>query len=255
MSEIEKLSKNGIGTLIGVISGKGGVGKSTTSVLLARALRAAGHSVGILDADITGPSIPRLLGLAGQSGLSENDRIIPLQDKQGISLVSVNMFLKDENDPVIWRGPLLANALKQFYNDTNWGNPDYLIVDFPPGTSDLVLTGFQSLPFDGVISVATPQDFVSMIVSKSVNMAHKSNVRVFGLIENMGTMVCPKCNEEFRLFKQQTDLQTSLGVPLLASFPWYPELAQAETLEWETLPEKLKDQVNAVLKALPGKSA
>jgi len=242
MGDLEKLPKKGIKRVIGVISGKGGVGKSTTTVLLARALASRSFSVGILDADITGPSIPRLLGVEGISGESENEKLLPLIDEQGIKLISVNMFLKDEDDPVIWRGPLLANALQQFFGDAEWGDLDYLIVDFPPGTADVVLTGFQQLPLDGVVVVATPQDFVSMIVSKSVKMAVKTDTTVLGLVENMGAMVCPHCNKEFSLFS--TDLAqksaTGIGLPLLARFAWRKELAQAGALRWDSLPADLR---------------
>ncbi len=235
--EIEKLPKKGIKRIVAVAGGKGGVGKSTTTVLLARALAERGRSVGVLDADITGPSIPRLMGLEGVGGESDGEVLIPLVDGQGIKLVSINMYLKEEDDPVIWRGPLLAGALTQFYNEADWGDLDYLVVDFPPGTSDVVLTAFQQLPLDGVAVVATPQDFVSMIVRKFVNMAVKTDTPVLGLVENMGSMVCPRCGEELTLFAQgkAADSAAALGLPLLARVPWTVELAQSGTLRWEGL--------------------
>lgn len=241
-TELERLPKNGIKRIVGVASGKGGVGKSTTTVLLGRALAARGYSVGILDADITGPSIPRLLGLEGIAGEGDGEKLLPLEDEQGIKLVSINMFLKEEDDPVVWRGPLLAGALKQFYEDSAWGDLDYLLIDFPPGTADVVLTAFQQLPVDGLVVVATPQDFVSMIVAKSVKMAVKVDIPVLGLVENMGAMVCPHCGEEFRLFAQQgsADSAAKLGLPLLARFAWRKELAQAGALRWQDLPAELR---------------
>lgn len=242
MSEIEKLPKKGIKRIIGVVSGKGGVGKSTTSVLLAQALASRGFSTGILDADITGPSIPRLLGLEGQRGESDGEKLYPLEAEGSIKLVSINMFLSDEDDPVVWRGPLLSGALKQFYDETDWGELDYLVVDFPPGTADVVLSGFQQLPLDGIVVVATPQDFVSMIVSKSVKMAMKTETRVLGLVENMGAMICPHCGKEFNLFNQgtTTDSAQKLKLPLLARFAWRQELAQHGALVWNSLPKDLR---------------
>jgi len=242
MSEIEKLPKNGIKRIVGVASGKGGVGKSTTTVLLARALASRGYSVGILDADITGPSIPRLLGLEGIAGESDGERLLPLQDEQGIKVMSINMFMQEEDDPVIWRGPLLAGALTQFYKDADWGELDYLVVDFPPGTADVVLTAFQQLHVDGVVIVATPQDFVSMIVRKSVKMAVKTETPVLGFVENMGAMVCPECGKEFSLFAHSisADSAGKLGLPLLARFAWRRELAQSGALSWPTLPADLR---------------
>ena len=242
MSGIEKMPKKGIKRIIGVASGKGGVGKSTTTVLLARALVSRGYSVGILDADITGPSIPRLLGMEGISGESDGQKLLPLVDEQGIKFMSINMFMKEEDDPVIWRGPLLAGALTQFYNDADWGELDYLVVDFPPGTADVVLTAFQQLHIDGLVIVATPQDFVSMIVRKSVKMAVQTGTPVLGLVENMGAMVCPECGKEFSLFSQTvaSDSANKLGLPLLARFAWRKDLAQAGALSWDGLPADLR---------------
>ena len=242
MKGLEKLGKRNIRRIIGVASGKGGVGKSTTTVLLARALAASGRSVGVLDGDLTGPSAPRLFGVSGKPGEGTGDKMLPLVDGQGIKLVSINMYLPSEDDPVIWRGPLLGKALTQFYGDAEWGELDYLIVDFPPGTGDVVLTGFQQLPVDGLVIVATPQDFVSMIVRKSVKMAVKTKIPVLGFVENMGAMVCPHCGEEFNLFAQGSaaDSAAELGVPLLARFAWRKELAQAGAIVWEDLPADLR---------------
>lgn len=239
---VEKFSKMGIKHLIGVVSGKGGVGKSTTSVLLAQALAARGYKTGLLDADMTGPSILRLLGLEGLKGESDGEKIYPLEADQGIKVISVNMFLPDEDEPVIWRGPLLSGALKQFYEEVAWGELDYLVVDFPPGTSDVVLSGFQQLPLDGIVVMVTPQDFVSMIVAKSVKMAVKTNVKVLGMIENMGSMVCPHCGTEFSLFAQGQAREgtENLQLPVLARFPWRQELAQRGALIWDELPKDVQ---------------
>jgi Mrp family chromosome partitioning ATPase len=239
---LERLGKQNIKHIVGVASGKGGVGKSTTTVLLARALAAAGNSVGILDGDITGPSMPRLLGMEGRKGESTGERMLPLIDEQGIKLISINMYLPAEDDPVIWRGPLLGRALTQFFGDADWGDLDYLVIDFPPGTGDVVLSGFQQLPVDGLVIVATPQDFVSMIVRKSVKMATKTKIPVLGLVENMGAMVCPHCGEEFSLFAQGNAAASAgeLALPLLARFAWRKELAQASSLVWDALPADLR---------------
>ncbi|MCA1951206.1 MAG: Mrp/NBP35 family ATP-binding protein [Treponema sp.] len=246
---IEKFSKMGIKHLIGVVSGKGGVGKSTTSVLLAQALAARGYKTGLLDADITGPSIPRLFGLEGLKGESDGEKLYPLEADQGIKVISVNMFLPEEDEPVIWRGPLLSRALKQFYEEVAWGELDYLVVDFPPGTSDVVLSGFQQLPLDGIVVVVTPQDFVSMIVAKSVKMAVKTNVKVLGMVENMGSMICPHCGSEFTLFAQGQAREGSenLQMPVLARFPWRQELAQRGALIWSHLPADLQAAADALV--------
>lgn len=165
-----------IKSVIGVVSGKGGVGKSTVAVLLAQALAAKGKSVGILDADITGPSMPRLLGLETFRAESDGEKLFPIENEEGIKLLSINLFHEDEDAPVIWRGPLLGGAIKQFWEDTEWGELDFLVVDFPPGTSDVALTAFQTIPFAGVVIVATPQDYVSMIVRKSVRKIGRAHV-------------------------------------------------------------------------------
>lgn len=239
----------GIKHLIGVVSGKGGVGKSTTSVLLAQALAARGYKTGLLDADMTGPSIPRLFGLEGLKGESDGEKLYPLEADQGIKVISVNMFLPEEDEPVIWRGPLLSGALKQFYEEVAWGELDYLVVDFPPGTSDVVLSGFQQLPLDGIVVVVTPQDFVSMIVAKSVKMAIKTDVKVLGMVENMGSMICPHCGTEFTLFAQGQAREGSekLQMPVLARFPWRQELAQRGALIWDQLPADLQSTADALV--------
>ncbi len=240
MSFMEKLPKEGIGKLIGIASGKGGVGKSTTTVLLASALAVQGKKVGILDADFTGPSIPRLLGMEDQRGEADGDNMLPAKNADGILFLSINMFLDKEDEPVIWRGPLLGGALTQFFKDALWGELDFLLIDFPPGTGDVLLTAFQQLPIDGLLIVATPQDFVSMIVRKSISMAVKTNTPVLGYVENMGSMLCPHCGKEYPLFSQEGQPDRPQSLPLLARFPWRKEFAQHGGLVWQKLPEDLK---------------
>jgi len=228
--------------VIGVGSGKGGVGKSTVAVLLAQALASKGRKVGILDADITGPSIPRLMGLSSFRGENNGTQIIPLEGENGIKIVSINLFVGDEETPVVWRGPLLSKAVEQFWNDTAWGELDYLIVDFPPGTGDVQITAFNSLPVDGLIVTATPQSLVSMIVSKAVRMAGMVDAPVLGVVETMGALACPHCGEQIPLFDSLDGktIQEALGLPLLARFPWRKEIAQARELSWDKLPKDLR---------------
>jgi Mrp family chromosome partitioning ATPase len=228
--------------VIGVASGKGGVGKSTVAVLLAEALAARGRNVGIMDADITGPSIPRLMGLSSFRGESDGRSIIPVQSENGLKVVSINFFVDTESTPVVWRGPLLSKAVEQFWNDSVWGELDYLIVDFPPGTADVQITAFNTLPVDGVIAVATPQSLVSMIVAKAVRMATMVDAPVLGIVETMGAMSCPHCGRTIPLFDSLDgqSIQNALGLPLLASLPWRKEIAQARELRWADLPADLR---------------
>lgn len=243
----EKKPNPGIKRVVGVMSGKGGVGKSTVAVLLAQSLAARGRSVGLLDADITGPSIPRLLGVEGFRGESDGRRLFPVVNEEGIKVLSINLFTEDEEAPVVWRGPLLAKALEQFWGDAEWGELDYLVVDFPPGTSDLVLSAFQTIPFAGMVVVGTPQDYVSMIVKKSVNMAAMLEAPVLGIVENMRTMVCPGCGESVALFHDGgEDSAARLGLPLLASLPWRREVVQARSIRWAELPAALRKDADRV---------
>ncbi len=243
----EKKINPRIKRVIGVASGKGGVGKSTVAVLLAEALAARGRSVGILDADITGPSIPRLLGIDSFRAESDGERLIPIVNEEGIKALSINLFNEHEDEPVIWRGPLLAKAIEQFWGDTDWGDLDYLIVDFPPGTSDIALTAFQNIPFAGIVVVATPQDYVSMIVSKQVKMAGMLNATVLGIVENMRTLVCPGCGEVVQLFDDgSAGASAHLGLPLLASLSWRKEVAQARSIRWTALPEAVQKDADHI---------
>ena len=229
--------------VIGVISGKGGVGKSLVSGLLATELARKGHKVGILDADITGPSIPKMFGLSGLHVFGQGDKIIPAQSKGGIKIMSTNLILENENDPVLWRGPMLMGTLKQFYEDTLWGDIDYLLVDMPPGTGDVALTVFQSLPIEGVVIVSSPQDLVQVIVGKAVKMAAMMNVPVLGVVENMSYMECPECGHKLEPFgpSHLQEIVDEFKVADLGRIPIDPKVAascDAGTFESE-LPEGL----------------
>lgn len=214
---------NKIKYVIGVMSGKGGVGKSTVSALLARALNKKGYKVGLMDADVTGPSAARLMGLTGKRAYAENKMIVPVESEEGIKVLSLNMMLEDENQPVIWRGSLLSSCIQQFWGETNWGELDYLVIDMPPGTGDVTLTVMQSIPLSGVITVSLPQDMVGMIVTKSINMAKVMNVNVLGIIENMSYMLCPHCGEKIKLFNgDNVKLAAETGVELLCELPTDP---------------------------------
>ncbi|MCR5786510.1 MAG: Mrp/NBP35 family ATP-binding protein [Acholeplasmatales bacterium] len=200
--EIKKfLAKGGIiKHIIGVMSGKGGVGKSTVTSLLANEFRKKGYRVGILDADITGPSIPHSFGVSGKLDVDNNKLFLPKISKGGIKIVSTNLVLEDPEAPVLWRGPILGSAVEQFYDQTKWETLDYLFVDMPPGTSDVALTVFQSVPLDGVVMVTSPQELVSMVVAKALNMAKKMNVKVIGLVENMSYVLCPDCGKHIEIY-------------------------------------------------------
>ena len=186
--------------VIGVVSGKGGVGKSFVTASIANALAASGARVGILDADITGPSIPKMYGLTKQAEALAEDQIIPELTENGIKVMSLNLLVPDPEQAVVWRGPIIAGMVKQFWTDVVWGELDYLLVDMPPGTGDVPLTVFQSLPVDGVFIVTSPQDLVRMIVAKAVNMAHLMQVPVLGVIENYSYLVCPDCGKKIDIF-------------------------------------------------------
>ncbi len=243
----EKKSLPSVKRVVGVMSGKGGVGKSTVAVLLAESLAARGRKVGVLDADITGPSLPRLMGVDSFRGGSDGERLIPVESEEGIKVLSINLFHDEEDNPVVWRGPLLAGALSQFYGETEWGELDYLVVDFPPGTSDVAITAFQTIPFSGVVVVGTPQDYVSMIVAKSVRMAGMLEAPVIGIVENMRTMVCPDCGKTVELFDDgKVDSAKRLGLPLLASLPWRKEIVRARSLRWTDLPEAARKEADAM---------
>lgn len=213
--------------LIGVMSGKGGVGKSTVTGILAIELRKAGFTVGVLDGDITGPSMPRFFGVniqraeMSQVENSEEVKFEPVITATGIKLISLNLLTEQEEEPVIWRGPVITGVLTQMYTDTNWGELDYLLIDMPPGTGDVALTVMQSLPVDGAIIVATPQDMVTMIVKKNVIMAEKMNIKLLGVVENMCYIKCNNCMEHIKVFSKKTGQEQAkiLGIPLLMELP------------------------------------
>ena len=226
-SLIEPMNKaSNVKHVIGVVSGKGGVGKSSVTSLLAVMTRRLGYNTAILDADITGPSIPKMFGLKGEVTGCE-DGIIPLSTVTGIDAISINMLLQDESAPVIWRGSLIAGTVKQFWTDVVWGDVDYMYVDMPPGTGDVPLTVMQSLPLDGIIIVTTPQDLVSMIVAKAVNMANLMNVPIIGIVENYSYLTCPDCGKKIEVFgKSHVDeIAQQYHIPVLARLPIDPKLA------------------------------
>ncbi|MGI6702832.1 MAG: P-loop NTPase [Clostridia bacterium] len=214
--------------VIGVISGKGGVGKSLVASLLAVLMNRRGHSTAVFDADITGPSIPKAFGIKDKARSNEQG-LLPIKSEKGISIMSINLLLKDDTDPVIWRGPLIAGTVKQFWTDVVWGDVDFMFIDMPPGTGDVALTVFQSLPVDGIIIVTSPQELVSMIVSKAVNMARKMNIPIIGIIENMSYLKCPDCGKEIKVFGEShiDQIADKYGVPVLGKLPIHPDIASA----------------------------
>lgn len=218
--------KSSVGHIIAVVSGKGGVGKSLVTSMLAVNMSRRGYRVGIMDADITGPSIPKSFGLhAPVEGDGEASMIPPATDG-GIKIMSVNLMLDDESAPVIWRGSMISNTVRQFWKDTIWDGIDYLFVDCPPGTGDVPLTVFQSIPLDGVVIVSSPQELVSMIVKKAANMANMMHVPVLGIVENMSYVRCPDCNKEIKIFGDSKIEQVAdeFGYDLLAKIPIDPEI-------------------------------
>lgn len=228
-SEISKLpvgDHSHIRHTVAVMSGKGGVGKSSVAALLAAALAKAGHSVGVLDADITGPSIPKLFGVSGIPPVPSVG-ITPAVSRTGVRIMSLNLLLENEDDPVIWRGPLISGAVKQFWTDVVWGQLDFLIVDLPPGTGDAPLTVMQSLPLDGVVVVASPQDLAMMVVKKAINMARRLSVPIIGLVENMSFLSCPRCGNQMRVFgpSRAAEFCAASGIRFLGALPLDPVLS------------------------------
>lgn len=220
MSHIKKV--------IGVVSGKGGVGKSLVTSLLAVLAQRKGYKTAIMDADITGPYIPRAFGLHGHAEASEWG-LFPVKTTAGIGVMSLNLLMKNETDPVVWRGPLISGAVKQFWTDVIWGDVDYMFIDMPPGTGDVALTVFQSIPVDGIVIVASPQELVGMIVEKAVNMAKMMDVPVLALVENMSYITCPDCGKEIHVFGEShiDEIAQKHGVETVARMPIDPKLAAA----------------------------
>lgn len=218
-----------IGKVIGVVSGKGGVGKSMVTDLLAVEFARRGYHCGILDADITGPSIPKAFGITEKAQGNETT-IFPVKSKKyGVAIMSINVLLENESDPVVWRGPVIGGTVRQFWSDTLWDNVDYLFVDMPPGTGDVALTVFQNIPIDGIVVVTSPQDLVSMIVGKAMKMASLMNIPVLGLVENMSYALCPDCGKKIHVFGESHigEIAEEYHVPVLAQMPINPSLASA----------------------------
>lgn len=218
-----------IGKVIGVVSGKGGVGKSMVTDLLAVEFARRGYHCGILDADITGPSIPKAFGITEKAQGNETT-IFPVKSKKyGVDIMSINVLLENESDPVVWRGPVIGGTVRQFWSDTLWDNVDYLFVDMPPGTGDVALTVFQNIPIDGIVVVTSPQDLVSMIVGKAMKMASLMNIPVLGLVENMSHALCPDCGKKIHVFGEShiSEIAEEYHVPVLAQMPINPALASA----------------------------
>lgn len=216
-----------VGKVYGVVSGKGGVGKSMVTSQLAVSMRREGYQVAVLDADVTGPSIPKAFGVHTQA-MSDGEALLPVSTRSGIQLMSVNLLLENETDPVIWRGPVIGGVVQQFWGDVLWQDVDYMFVDMPPGTGDVALNVFQTLPVDGVIIVASPQELVSMVVEKAVKMAQMMHIPILGLVENMSYVACPDCGRKIYLFGEgkTEEAAAKYGLPLLAKMPIDPQLAK-----------------------------
>ncbi len=247
------MDKGRLQHVVAIGSGKGGVGKSAVTALLASELRRQGRTVGILDADITGPSIPKLLGVAGPL-VDRGEGIEPAATRNGIRVVSSQFMVEDEQTPVIWRGPLVTRLITQFFGSVEWGALDYLLIDMPPGTSDVPLTVFQTIPIDGMVFVLTPQDLAALIVKKAMNMARDLHVPLLGVVENMGFLACPHCGERIELFGPSAvgRVAEEYGVPLLGRIPVAPPistLADQGRLDEHTSPE-IADLARAFEKAV-----
>ena len=240
--------------VIGIVSGKGGVGKSMTSAMLSVLLNRRGYHTAVLDADITGPSIPKLFHIHERARGDENG-VYPIPSKTGIDVMSVNLMLENEEDPVVWRGPVIAGAVKQFWQEVIWKDVDFMFVDMPPGTGDVPLTVFQTLPVDGIVVVASPQELVSMIVAKAVKMANMMNVPILGIVENMSYIACPDCGKKISIFGEShvDEIAEKFQLPVLAKMPIDPQLAQKadsaciEDFEGDYL-DNAADAVEALLK-------
>jgi len=242
--------------VIAVASGKGGVGKSLVTSLLAASAAKKGYRAAIMDADVTGPSIPKSFGLKGQLSAVEGVGIEPAISDKGVKIVSMNLLLEDETAPVVWRGPVLAGVLKQFWEDVDWGLVDYMFVDMPPGTGDVPLTIYQSMNVDGIVVVTTPQDLVQLIVEKAYKMAEMMNVPILGVVENMSYIQCPDCGKKIELFgsSKAEDVAAKLGVPVLAKLPIDPSISanvdagKVEAVESDLIDAALDQLVAATAK-------
>ena len=238
--------------VIGIVSGKGGVGKSLVTSLMAVEMQRRGHAAAILDADITGPSIPRAFGVEDKA-MGNELGILPAQTAGGIRMMSTNLLLEHDTDPVVWRGSLIAGTVKQFWTDVAWGDVDYMFVDMPPGTGDVPLTVFQSLPLDGIIIVTSPQDLVRMIVTKAVHMAEKMDVPVLGVVENYSYMICPHCGEKISVFGEShlEEVAEAEKLPVLGRLPINPEYAKkADSGDFAGVANDGLDRAAEVLRAM-----
>ena len=244
--------KSSVKKVIAVVSGKGGVGKSTVTSMLAVAMSRKGKRVAVLDADITGPSAPTAFGVTECQGAGE-DGLYPALTRSGIQVMSINLLLDNPGDPVVWRGPVIAGAVKQFWTDVIWEDVDYMFVDMPPGTGDVPLTVFQSLPVDGIVIVTSPQDLVSMIVSKAVKMANMMHIPVLGFVENYSYLQCPDCGKKINVFGKShlEDVAAQFGLPILARLPIDPKVAEAydngqmETVNMDAVADVIRAAENA----------
>lgn len=246
----EKLNKNSsIKKVIGIVSGKGGVGKSFVTASIASELADSGYKVGIMDADITGPSIPKMFGIKEKASGNETE-IFPVVTKGGIKVISVNVLLENEDDPVIWRGPVLGGAVKQFWTDVVWGELDYLLIDMPPGTGDVPLTVFQSIPVDGIVIVTSPQDLVRLIVKKAYNMAEQMHIPVLGLVENYSYMECPDCGKKIQVFGESKidEAAKELSLKVLGRIPIIQQMAKsADEGQFDTIKNPyIEDAINVI---------
>jgi Mrp family chromosome partitioning ATPase len=246
---IENNPLNNVKKIIGVMSGKGGVGKSSISVLIAKQLKQMGYSVGVLDADITGPSVPRLLGLKDKKAIGAENMLLPVETKDGIKVVSLNLLTENEDDPAIWRGPAISGIVKQFWTGVYWEELDYLVIDMPPGTGDVALTVMQTMPIDGIVMVSVPQDLVSMIVSKAVKMARKMDVKVLGVIENMSYISCPDCGKKIKLFNGESTEKflNEMDLKLLGELPMLNNISNLAQQEYEGIDESLQSIFNPIV--------
>ena len=256
---LEPNAVSSIKHVIGIVSGKGGVGKSLVTSLLASEANKRGLKVGILDADVTGPSIPKSFGVNNPLTADANG-VFPTQTQSGIKIISVNLMLPADDMPVVWRGPVVSGVVQQFFNETNWGELDYLFVDMPPGTSDVLLTVFQSLPVDGIVTVSAPQELVAMIVGKAVNLAKQMDVEVLGLVENMAYFACPDCGTQHFIFGEPEGAQVAehYKIPAYATLPIDPEFARkcdAGQIELYDTGDALTPVIDSVEQAVAAKQA
>ncbi|QYE96975.1 Mrp/NBP35 family ATP-binding protein [Paraclostridium sordellii] len=247
---IENNPNNKIKNVIGIMSGKGGVGKSTVTALIAKQLNKMGYKVGILDADITGPSIPRLMGVQDERAVSPNGKdIYPIVTNDNIKTMSINFMVGDENQAIVWKGPIISNTVKQFYKDVMWEELDYLLIDMPPGTGDVPLTVMQNIPLNGVIMVSVPQDMISMIVAKAVNMAKMLNVKVLGVVENMSYIQCPDCNKKIKLFdgEETEKFLKDMNLNLLGELPMTKEIVNITHNGVDNISTELTEVLNSIV--------